>query len=235
MRGRTRLLAVVLVCTAVGCSSSTTPDAGTSFGGDTGTVVDAHTAARDTGTSTSHDAALSDAHDSGSTTPDASMSMDVAIHHDAAPTGMDSGEAGGPCGGAEAEGELVQQVQSIGANPTGTGGLVSSGSYVLSALYDYPDSPDAGVRVTSTVARKTLVLDVAAGKYSFAQAVGTVDAGAGIATTTGGTFLATGTMITLTQTCPGTGTATYSYSATTTTLSLYQGEDEEDYHLESGS
>jgi hypothetical protein len=212
---------------SVGCSSSSSSTNNNKIQfGDSGSSPDVATSPHDSGNDVEKTPTKDAGHADVQTARDSGRTGDAM----ADATGSGDGEAGSPCGSAQADGPLQQEVQWIGAVPASTGGTIVAGTYVLEDLYYYPDVPEAGLLALPTVARKTLVLETTT--YSFAQAVGTVDAGVGAAVVTGGTYVASGTSLTLTQSCPTSASVTYSYSATSTILTLASGSNTEEYRIQ---
>jgi hypothetical protein len=214
-----------LLAAAVGCSSSSssTSNQKNLFGGDGGS--DGAQVRHDAGHSTSKDAGHLTSRDGGQSTHDAATGHDAGVD-----TGGKHKDAGSPCGSAALTGQMQQEEQTIGAIPTPTGGTIAPGTYLLRAMFYYPDTPEAGVALSPDVAQKTIIFGTTT--YSFAQAVGTIDAGLGAESLSGGTYTTSGTTLTLTAVCPTPGTTTYTFSATAASLSLYSGEHEEDYQLQ---
>jgi hypothetical protein len=180
--------------------------------------------------------------------------MDGGSHHqgDAQGDGAVTHSEGGPpsdstmeaepfdgsdlCTGVTLSGSPVQEEQFPGTIPTLTGGTITSGTYVLTRAYSYPGG-DAMEEEIPVVVQQTLILN--SGTYKWAVAVGTVDAGLGPTTITGGTFTTGGTNLTFTQTCSSagatdaggadSGATTLNFQASASSLYLNFGSTEDFY------
>lgn len=229
---------VLVVAAATGCSSSSgAADGGNTFGGgggdggvtyrDSGVAKksDSGGGARDS--ATAHDAPQTTTHDSSTPGVDAPQ---VDAPAPIGPTEAGPVDSGSPCGTAALTGNPVGQQQTTAPAPVPSGGAIIAGTYLLRSSVFYPDSADASFGTTSLEAQGTLILGLTT--FSWAQALGNVDAGVGAVSLSGGTWAASGTTVTFTAVCPAASVTTYSFDAFSRTLALIQGQNEYDYQLQ---
>jgi hypothetical protein len=118
-------------------------------------------------------------------------------------------------------------VYGVATLPQPAGGAIQTGTYVLMNIETATSNPG---QPTGAVEQKTLVL--AATAYSFDEAEGTMRAGPGPLTQTGGTYGTSGMNLVLSPACPSpAATASYPFSSAGGELSLFRGTKLETYQL----